>query len=133
MDPPSLPATNAPNIERINELYALLPKLFAKDIARRERKAALQRASATPSISAGPLPQPHTSSTPLSRAPSVSSVSAPPSSSSIGVKRERDGTEHESPNSQKRQNTGDGRVGTPGPAPGSTPGAMLPPAVPDMT
>lgn len=136
MDPPTIQSTSIaiPNIERIMSMYAQLPTLFAKDIARRERKIALQRASATPSASVGPLPQTHRSVTPISRAQSVSSAStAPPSSSGVGVKRERDGADRESPNSQKRQNTGDGRVRTPGPAPGTAAGNMLPPAMPDMS
>lgn len=113
-------------------MYAQLPTLFAKDIARRERRVALHRASTTPSGSVGPLPQTHRSVTPISRAHSVSSAStAPPSSSGVGVKRERDGADHESPNSRKRQNTDDGRA--PGPAPGTAAGNMLPPAIPDMS
>ncbi|THG93205.1 hypothetical protein EW145_g8440, partial [Phellinidium pouzarii] len=96
MDPPVLAATaanlNIPAeiLNRIHALYAQLPSFFAKDLARKERKANQGSGTPAPSISnhtsfalqlsgaSGIQPHPRSSATPSILPPS-----------GIGVKRER--------------------------------------------
>lgn len=127
MTPPSPSPSIAPKLppmDHLRSLYAKLPIIFAKEIARRERR------TSAPPLSARGTPAPMPSSTRASATPETSRVSASPITSSTplpslsaaGVKRERPPSRHsESPSAAKRRDTGDGKSNT---------GLMLPPSTP---
>ncbi|KAI5122158.1 hypothetical protein M0805_007057 [Coniferiporia weirii] len=126
MDAPVLTANamnmNLPNeaLDRIHTLYAQLPVLFAKDIARKERRSSQGPGTPVPSV---PSAHPGTPGALSHLRNSATPSLLPPSG--IGVKRERsDG--RESPAAAKRRDMGESKRSTPAP-----PGAMLPPATPE--